>query len=239
MKFLSEIINRENFVIEYGSHVRDSIIIVLEGQFECTIHGDFFTAQRGDICVFRRDTLFDRHVLQSLKCVYIQFEEFPVPLQSGLLKTTDLIRTQNTILHLTRAVEEQNRELTEHFIRDILLLHRSPRSAPVPTDPIVSGCIALFNARMAENITLDLLAETFSISKQGLIRKFKQRTRKTPMEYLNFTRINQSKLLLRDSSLAVGDIALQCGFDNVYYFSNCFKRATGLSPSGYRKLVDL
>lgn len=239
MNFISEIISRETFVIEYGSHVRDAIIIVLEGQFECAIHGNSFTAQKGDICVFRKDTLFERRVLEPLRCVYIQFEEFPMPLQSGMLNTTDAARLENTILHLTHAVDEQNQELTEHFLRDILLLHRSPQSAPAPTDPIVSGCIAYFSRHCAEHISLEQLADLFSISKQGLIRKFKQRTRKTPMEYLNFTRINQSKLLLRDTSLSVSEIAAKCGFENVYYFSNFFKRSTGLSPSAYRKLIDL
>ena len=239
MDFISEIIRRETFVIEYGSHVRDAIIIVLEGEFACTIHGNSFTVQKGDICAFCKDTLFERRVLEPIRCVYIQFVEFPMPLQSGILKTTDPERTKNTILHLTHAVEEQNPELTAHFLRDILLLHRSPQSSPAPTDPIVSGCIAYFSTHCAERISLDLLADLFSISKQGLIQKFKQRTRKTPMEYLNFTRINQSKLLLRDTSLSVSEIAAKCGFENVYYFSNFFKRSTGLSPSAYRKLIDL
>ena len=113
----------------------------------------------------------------------------------------------------------------EHFIWDILLLHHSPQAQPSPTDPIVSACIQYFNTHLSENITLDMLAERFSISKQWLIRKFKHRTHRTPMDYLFITRINHGKLLLRDSGLSVGDIAQRCGFDNVYYFSNCFKKA--------------
>jgi AraC-like DNA-binding protein len=239
MQFVSEIIRRETFVIEYGSHVRDSIIILLDGQFSCAVDGFSFTAKAGDICVFRRDSLFERKVLLPLRCVYLQFEEFPIPLRSGLLRSDDPARTKNTIAHLTCAVEEQNQTLMEHFIWDILLLHRSPQAQPSPTDPIVSACIQYFNTHLSENITLDMLAERFSISKQWLIRKFKHRTHRTPMDYLFITRINHGKLLLRDSGLSVGDIAQRCGFDNVYYFSNCFKRATGLSPTAYSSLLDL
>lgn len=239
MDFISDIIRRDSFVIEYGSHVRDSIIIVLEGRFQCTMQGNTFTAGNGDICVFRKDTLFERKVLCPLKCVYIQFAEFPMSLRSGVLKTQDPDRTKNTILHLIRSVEAQNRELTEHFIRDILLLHRSPQPQHDPADPIISGCIAYFSRHYSERITLDMLAEKFSISKQGLIRRFKKVTRKTPMEYLAYTRIDQSKLLLRDTSLSVSEIAGKCGFENVYYFSNFFKHAVGLSPTAYRKLIDL
>jgi len=239
MDFISEIIHRESFVIEYGSHVRDAIIIVLEGQFTCTIHGRSYTAFPKDICVFRKDTLFERKVLEPIRCVYIQFEEFPTPLRSGLLKTADPVRTENTIGHLFHAVTEQNKELTEHFLRDIFLLHQPPEAALDPADPIISGCIAYFSRHYSERITLDMLAEKFSISKQGLIRRFKKVTRKTPMEYLAYTRIDQSKLLLRDTSLSVSEIAGKCGFENVYYFSNFFKRAVGLSPTAYRELIDL
>ena len=239
MDFLSEIISRERFVIEYGSHVRDAIIIVLEGRFSCAVHGKSYTAAKNDICVFSRDTLFERRVLEPIRCVYIQFEEFPMPLRSGLLETSDPARTENTVGHLAKAVAEQNKELTDHFLRDILLLHHTPQAAPDPADPIVAGCISYFSRHCADRITLDLLAERFSISKQGLIRKFKKVTRRTPMEYLAYIRIDRSKLLLRDTSLSVSQIAEKCGFENVYYFSNFFKRAVGLSPSGYRKLTDL
>ena len=239
MDFISDIIRRDSFVIEYGSHVRDSIIIVLEGQFTCTIHGHSYTAFQNDICVFCKDTLFERKVLTPIRCVYIQFAEFPTPLRSGLLKTADPARTENTIRHLLQAVTEQNKELTEHFLRDIFLLHQPPEAALDPADPIVSGCIAYFSSHCAERITLDMLAEKFSISKQGLIRKFKKVTRKTPMEYLAYIRVDQSKLLLRDTALSVSEIAGKCGFANVYYFSNCFKGATGLSPTAYRSLLDL
>jgi len=238
VQFISEIINRKNFVIEYGSHVRDSIIILLEGQFTCELDGISFLAKPGDICAFRQESLFARKVLQPLKCVYLQFEEFPVSLRSGLLHPDDPFRTENTIQHLARAVEEQNRALIEHFVWDIFFLHRSPEASPPPVDPIVSACIALFNTHMADSITLDMLSAKYSISKQWLIRRFKQRTHKTPMEYLFMTRINQSKLLLRDSGLSITDIAQCCGFENVYYFSSSFKRAVGMPPSAYRKLMD-
>ncbi|MBQ2704551.1 MAG: helix-turn-helix transcriptional regulator, partial [Clostridia bacterium] len=32
---------------------------------------------------------------------------------------------------------------------------------------------------------------------------------------------------------SVSEIALKCGFDNVYYFSNMFKKMVGVSPTRY------
>ena len=239
MRFISEIIHRDKFVIDYGSHVRDALIIILEGRFSCTIHGKHYEAGAMDACFFRKDTLFERQVLVPLRCVYIQFEETPAVLRSGLLTIGDPVRAESSIRYLTQAVETQNRELTAHYLQDILYLLQQQPATPDPSDPIVSGCVAYFGRHYKERITLELLSQEFSLSKQALIQRFKQATHKTPMEYLAYVRIDQSKLLLRDTELSVSQIAERCGFENVYYFSNCFKRATGFSPSAYRKLLDL
>lgn len=124
MDFLIEMISRDRFIIESGSHKRDSIIIVLDGQFSCTIQQNTFTVSPGDICVFYRETVFERKVLQPIRCVYIQYEFFPLPLPTGLLKTADPARTQNTILHLTQAVIQENTELAAHFLDDLFLMHK-------------------------------------------------------------------------------------------------------------------
>ena len=239
MEFLSEIIRRDKFIIETGYHTRDAIIIVLSGQFECVIQGKAFCAKPGDICVFHGGTLFERHVLQPIRCVYLQFEPFPMALPAGILETADPLRTANTVKHLADAVMAEDRLLTEHFIRDILLLHRSEATDISISDPIVAGCIRIFEQRYSAHIALEELAQQFSISKQGLIQKFRRLTDKTPMEYLAAVRLARSKQLLRDTILPIGEVAQRCGFENVYYFSNFFKRMTGVRPSVYRKLNDL
>lgn len=235
MELLSEIIYRENFVIEYGSHIMDALLVLLDGQISFHVNGRDYTAGKNDICFFQKDTLFERKVLQPIKGIYIQFESFPIPLLSGLLKTKDAARTKNTIKHLYNATIEQNPQMIEHFLMDILLMYHTPQSVSIPNDPIVSACISFFSQHCAEHITLEMLSEKFSISKQGLIKRFKKSTRKTPIEYLIFTRINLGKLLLRDTTLPIGEIAEKCGFENMYYFSNCFKSITKVSPSAYRR----
>lgn len=239
MDFLSEIIFRDRFEIENGFHKRDAIIIVLEGTFRCAIQGTQYKAAPGDIYIFPAGTMFQRKVLQPIRCIYFQFEPFPIPLSAGPLETGDEERAQNTIHHLARAVAQENPELTAHFLQDLFLMHRYRKSGRAQRDETVSGCMAYFSRNLANKITLDMAAREFSISKQGLIQKFRKHTGKTPMEYLSTLRLNHSKQLLTETTLSVGEIALQCGYDNVYYFSNHFKRATGLSPTNYRKLMTL
>ena len=79
------------------------------------------------------------------------------------------------------------------------------------------------------------LANREALSKQSLIRKFKASTGLTPMQYLADARFNECKILLRETSMNISQIAQACGFENVYYFSNFFRKSTGVSPSQYRK----
>lgn len=239
MNYLAELITREKFVIEHGHHNRDSVIIVLEGKFECTIGNRHFFAEKDDICAFYKETVFDRKVLCPLKCIYIQFPAFPVGLTSGILDTFDPTRAGNTIHHLKHAIETGNAELTAHFIRDLFLLYEYSVHPDVISDPTVSACISYFRQNVSERITLDLLCSRFSLTKQGLIKKFRKHTGKTPMEYLAQIRLSHGKTLLKDTGLPVSEIAEACGFENVYYFSNFFKSKTGLSPSSYRASLNL
>ena len=77
------------------------------------------------------------------------------------------------------------------------------------------------------------------MSKQGLILAFKRSVGKTPIEYLNYVRLQNGKELLKNTDNSVGEIAELCGFSNVYYFSNIFKNHIGISPNMFRKNMRL
>jgi len=83
------------------------------------------------------------------------------------------------------------------------------------------------------HITLDTLASNIKISPNYLCSLFKEVTNKTPTEYLLNIRINKAKELLKDG-LSVTEVSSVVGFNDIYYFSKCFKKYTGLSPSQYK-----
>jgi transcriptional regulator GlxA family with amidase domain len=59
----------------------------------------------------------------------------------------------------------------------------------------------------------------------------------SPQAYLQSLRIAAAKDLLRHSNLSVGDIAWQLGLQDVSYFSQLFRRHSGISPLRYREAV--
>ena len=52
----------------------------------------------------------------------------------------------------------------------------------------------------------------------------------TPIQFLISQRINYAKNLLQNKSMPIKEIAILCGYQNQLYFSNDFRKHTGLSP---------
>ncbi|MBO5059412.1 MAG: helix-turn-helix transcriptional regulator [Clostridia bacterium] len=235
-----EIINRQEFYVKAGCHPKDSLIIVLDGSFNCSIAGRFFNVNKNDIFVFGGKSQFERNVISPIKCIYIQFDAFPIPLKDGIMKISDMIRMKNTAAYLEQAIRDKNDSLVQHFVDDIFIMYQgSGNNRHIYDDNVILSCVDFFAESYSEAINLDTLSEKFNISKQWLISKFKKHTGRTPMEYLTEVRLGYGKAFLTDTDLTVGEIADKCGFENVYYFSNTFKKHVGVSPSGYREKFKL
>lgn len=88
----------------------------------------------------------------------------------------------------------------------------------------------------SEEMSLEELAKSASVSKSECLRCFNQTLQTTPYKYLVEYRLARAEQLLLDNSLSIGEIAEQVGFHQVSYFGKCFREKTGYSPREYRKL---
>lgn len=86
-----------------------------------------------------------------------------------------------------------------------------------------------------EPITLDDLAEVSHVNKYYLAHLFKEQVGVSPIEYLNKERIEAAKNLLETTNFSITQISESTGFSSQSFFSQAFKRETGLTPSTYRK----
>lgn len=86
-----------------------------------------------------------------------------------------------------------------------------------------------------ENFDCKKLVDLSYLSQASLYRAFKKHVSMTPIEYKNYLRIKQAKLMLQTEEYSINEIAAFLGFDSLYYFSRIFKSVTGKSPSMYRK----
>ncbi len=89
-----------------------------------------------------------------------------------------------------------------------------------------------------KELTLDDLARRAGMSPRYLCRVFRTVTGHTPVDYLNYYRVECSAELLRGTDESITEIALSCGFSDPGYFSRTFRRHKGCSPSEYRKSAE-
>lgn len=86
-----------------------------------------------------------------------------------------------------------------------------------------------------DQLSLYEISRQIGVSSSHLSKIFSQETGQTMTEYLTHTRISKAKELLKTTRSKTFEIAFMVGYNDQHYFSNLFKKVTGLTPTEYRK----
>lgn len=101
-------------------------------------------------------------------------------------------------------------------------------------NPIIKRVLSYIETNYAENMSLKTLSASFNVNTAYLGQMFIKEMGEPFSNYLNEKRINKAKELLRTTDLELNEIAELVGYVNQSYFSNLFKKATGIYPTKYR-----
>jgi len=102
--------------------------------------------------------------------------------------------------------------------------------------PQVKEALQYVAKHYSENITVKTVAEALYVSESYLMHAFKDTLNRTFNEYLTTYRLKKAKDLLVKSHYHVYEIADRVGYGDVKYFSQVFKKHTGMSPREYTKM---
>jgi AraC-like DNA-binding protein len=100
----------------------------------------------------------------------------------------------------------------------------------IPVSQIMEGNY-MFNLTVAE------FARMAQRSPTAFKKDFHEQYQTTPAKWLSSKRLELAKHLLHASQKRVGEIAYECGFENLTHFSRVFKEKYNLSPVNYRKNI--
>ena len=95
-----------------------------------------------------------------------------------------------------------------------------------------------FHEHYNEDINIEEYALSRNMSVSYFLKKFKEVTTKSPMQYILGIRISNAVSLLKSTDYNVTEISTIIGYDNPLYFSRIFKKQKGVSPSDYRKQLS-
>lgn len=83
------------------------------------------------------------------------------------------------------------------------------------------------------SFTIETFAENLHVSKSLLHKKIVSLTGEPPVELIRRIRLKKAAELIEKNFGNLSEIALEVGFNNPAYFSECFKKQFGVSPSHY------
>lgn len=108
---------------------------------------------------------------------------------------------------------------------------------PIPTQSRDRISIALQN--MAKNLHREFhvgeLAQMCAMSERTFMRRFKQKTGITPVDWLSMARVDRARELLETTRSPIEIIASDCGLGSAANLRHHFRKKVGISPTEYRK----
>lgn len=103
-------------------------------------------------------------------------------------------------------------------------------------DKAFGAILEYVNEHYTEKLSLEQISNRFGYNETYFCRRFKQITGFTFCNYIQILRIEKAQQLLSRTSEEIGVIAWKCGYEDISYFSNCFKKKVGYSPTEFRKM---
>ncbi len=126
-------------------------------------------------------------------------------------------------------------ELMVIFMRICKRLFEICRESDEPVNGVAGLLRAKINYLREYDVTLDELVKPLYCTKSHAIREFKTAYGLTPYEYLLTRRFSAAKAMLKSTAMSISEIAERLSFYDVHYFSDCFKKRFGLTPTEYRR----
>ena len=88
-------------------------------------------------------------------------------------------------------------------------------------------------------VSLDEISENIALNKRTFVRRFKNATNDTPLNYMNKLKVEKAKYILENELKTFEEIAFYLGYEDVSAFRKIFTKHTGISPMAYKLRYQL
>ena len=178
-------------------------------------------------------------VVSEDPCMAELFSAYAANAQTGIFSydyVNAVRHTADTLLLMPRRVVSST-ELLELFLslykhQDKAALYDQEHSR---TQSYVGFALEYIHLNYQSAMTVGELTQLLGVSQPYLFRIFKAVTGKSPKKYLGDYRLLQAKKLLRETDLAIGEVAASVGYADSLAFSKFFSGRQGCSPQQYRR----
>ncbi len=251
--------DKEGTNVDYHYHEFCKLLMLRSGSGGYTVDGQRYSLETGDIVLigshyvhrpeFEHGLLYER-VIIYISPEFLQQQSTPdCPLEeifSGEnghvlhLNTPDALWSISDRLEKELAEDKYGRIIVSNGLLLRLLIEiarsmqdpKSTFSTPItPTDNRILEILRYIDAHLTEDLSIDILAEEFYISKFHMMRLFKQETGRSIHDYLQERRLLHARDLIRQG-ISATDSCFQSGFRSYSSFTRAYAKHFGTTPTG-------
>jgi AraC family transcriptional activator FtrA len=139
------------------------------------------------------------------------------------------------------------RDLGQAYANDVARLLVSPPQrgggqaqyrvgAPRAVDRSLAPLLDWAVIDLSPDLTTATLAAKANVSSRTLVRRFEFETGMGPMQWLAERRVEAAREMLEQTDRTITEVCFSCGFRSLSTFRRQFRRLTGTSPAGYRRV---
>ncbi len=260
--FYHEVPHSPRYYMPYHWHRHYEIIRIISGAFHLTLNNDTRIYHEGDVIFITDGTLHGGNP-QDHTCVYdcivfdlqillqdnhacsknihdimdhkitihnLLSERSPavLPIVDNLTlalsgkKTGYEFMTQGYLYQLIGTILEEH--LYEEDVKDIKAARHLNS---------IKNVLAYIAENYDSSISLDNLAKIAGMNPKYFCRYFRSMTERTPIDYLNYYRIECACEMLSTKDISIKETAISCGFNDESYFIKTFHKYKGITPKQF------
>lgn len=240
-------------------HDRMELIYVTDGTLELHLDESHFTVLPGQVIVitprqmhggFAGDKGVDYHTVMfevdKFRNGTMASDNYLVPLSENKMRIQNVIEDEQLrqvmellVKVLTNKNEKQPLLAISliYAVFDILLRNYSCKNKTIHAqDKGFEKILKYINDHYTEKCSSKEISAKFGYSEAYFCRRFREVTGITFSKYVQALRMEYAQKLLKSSNDEIGIIAWECGFSDLSYFSNCFKKLFGFTPTEFRNM---
>ena len=240
---------RNEFDMTDGCQPTHALFYLKSGSFNIELDGVTQKICSGDCLILPNYLHFHRNVIEPIEFVYIKFAYNPscpyfFDIPHGKVTFEDNQRFQsniNAIEQLMLCDDIISANYCEHLLIDILFqasLDKIDGQIFQDSKPshnvLVSTATIYITENISNKISIADVCTAVGTNSSTLNFNFRRELNMSVGQFITHERMKKARQLLMRTTYSISEIAIKCGFDNVYYFSNAFKKAHGISPTEYK-----
>lgn len=235
------------------THSHTELFFIVSGKGQFLIQDQSFPVEANNLVVINPNVFHTEASLNAQPLEYIVLGISGIELASAadfdgqfcILDHFESAEIASCLRNILREMELKNtgyEDVCQAYMEILIIRLMRNIALTAQTKPqTISGnrqCAAVkryIDLHFKEPLTLEQLSASAHMNKYYLAHAFKQEYGTSPINYMIFRRIEESKYLLAETDLSISQIAQILGFSSSSYFSQVFRKNQEITPMEFRQ----